>query len=206
MLRSFSVSRVTTLVTSRVYIDSVILILENRPRAGGRAEVKTMSRHLAAYFAIVGTLAFAGGAADAGQVNIPHINIPRPQISVPTPHQTISPPRISVPTQGLSNLRMISGGKGTAPSTQTLSTARIRSGPAKPKPVGVTAIPDQWGKNPPPGPTNSGNSSADTGTRVNGQYGGDGSYGGGGYSTAGKADTSPSFRCRSKGGKSNCPG
>jgi len=181
-----------------------------------------MSRHLAAYFAIVGTLAFAGGAADAGQVNIPHINIPRPQISVPTPHQTISPPRISVPTQGLSNLRMISGGKGTAPSTQTLSTARIRSGPAKPKPVGVTAIPDQWGKNPPPGPTNSGNSSADTGTRVNGQYGGDGSYGGagsggggsggggsyggGGYSTAGKADTSPSFRCRSKGGKSNCPG
>jgi hypothetical protein len=61
-----------------------------------------MSRHLAAYFAIVGTLAFAsGGAADAGQVNIPHINIPRPQVNIP--HINISRPQISVPTPRLSS-------------------------------------------------------------------------------------------------------
>jgi hypothetical protein len=52
-----------------------------------------MSRHLAAYFAIVGTLAFApGGAANAGQFNIPHFNIMRPQIGMPTPHLSNMPP------------------------------------------------------------------------------------------------------------------
>jgi len=39
-----------------------------------------MSRHFAAYFAIVGTLAFAlSGAANAGQFNMPHFNMLRPQ-------------------------------------------------------------------------------------------------------------------------------
>jgi hypothetical protein len=52
-----------------------------------------MSRHFAAYFAIVGTLAFApGGAANAGQFNIPHFNIMRPQIGMPTPHLSNMPP------------------------------------------------------------------------------------------------------------------
>ena len=40
-----------------------------------------MSRHFAAYFAIVGTLAFApGGAANAGQFNIPHSNSTCPRL------------------------------------------------------------------------------------------------------------------------------
>ena len=60
-----------------------------------------MSRHLAAYFAIVGTLAFAsGGAASAGQVNIPQINIPRPQINIPRPQVNI--PRINIPRPEIS--------------------------------------------------------------------------------------------------------
>ena len=175
-----------------------------------------MSRRLAAYFAIVGTLAFAlPGAASAGQVNIPQI--PRPQANIP--HSNISPPRISVPTQGLSNLRMISGWKGTAPRTQTLSTATTKSGPPKVfLPPGGT-IPDIV---PPASPfdksTAAGNvgafQSSNTGwgggSGGGGSYGGSGSggggsYGGAGYSTAGKANAGPSFRCRSKGGKSNCP-
>jgi len=39
-----------------------------------------MSRHFVAYFAIVGTLAFApSGAANAGPFNMPHFNMLRPQ-------------------------------------------------------------------------------------------------------------------------------
>jgi hypothetical protein len=47
-----------------------------------------MSHRFAAYFAIVGTLAFApGGAANAGQSNIPHFNnLATANHSFPTPH------------------------------------------------------------------------------------------------------------------------
>ena len=59
-----------------------------------------MSRHFAAYFAIVGTLAFApGGAANAGPPNRPLFNMLRPQ-----PHFNILRPQISMPTPHLSNL------------------------------------------------------------------------------------------------------
>jgi hypothetical protein len=47
-----------------------------------------MSRHFAAYFAIVGTLAFApGGAANAGPFNMPHFNLlrPQPHFNMPRP-------------------------------------------------------------------------------------------------------------------------
>ena len=75
-----------------------------------------MSRHLAAYFAIVGTLAFAsGGAADAGQVNIPHINIPRPQVNIP--HINISRPQISVPTPRLSSPNLSTHNFSVPPAT-----------------------------------------------------------------------------------------
>jgi hypothetical protein len=65
-----------------------------------------MSRHFAAYFAIVGTLAFApGGAANAGPFNIPHFNILRPQISMPMPHlSNMRMPHLSnMPTPYLSH-------------------------------------------------------------------------------------------------------
>jgi hypothetical protein len=62
-----------------------------------------MSRHFAAYFAIVGTLAFApGGAANAGQFNIPHFNIPRAfaPAGAGQPHPYIPRPNFSVPKGG----------------------------------------------------------------------------------------------------------
>ena len=59
-----------------------------------------MSRHFAAYFAIVGTLAFApSGAANAGPFNMPHFNMLRPQ-----PHFNMPQPHISMPTPHLSNM------------------------------------------------------------------------------------------------------
>ena len=59
-----------------------------------------MSRHFAAYFAIVGTLAFApSGAANAGPFNMPHFNMLRPQ-----PHFNIMRPQIRMPTPHLSNM------------------------------------------------------------------------------------------------------
>ena len=59
-----------------------------------------MSRHFAAYFAIVGTLAFApGGAANAGPFNMPHFNMLRPQ-----PHFNMLRPQIGMPTPHLSNM------------------------------------------------------------------------------------------------------
>ena len=139
-----------------------------------------MSRNPTAYFAIVGTLAFAlPGAASAGQLNIPHINInlPRPQISVPTPHPSISPPRINVPTQGLSNLRMISGGRGTALPTQTLSTARMISGWTQRVDSSKNSL-DGNGTFLPQVPTRSENASSFPATPVGGPGGG-GSGGGG---------------------------
>ena len=79
-----------------------------------------MSRHLAAYFAIVGTLAFAsGGAASAGQVNIPQINIPRPQVNIP--HINISRPQISVPTPHSSISKVITTPKVVPLSVQSIN-------------------------------------------------------------------------------------
>jgi len=66
-----------------------------------------MSRHFAAYFAIVSTLAFApGGAVNAGQLNISHINIPPPHISAPAPHLSVPQPHISAPTLRLSSPKL----------------------------------------------------------------------------------------------------
>jgi hypothetical protein len=68
-----------------------------------------MSRHFAAYFAIVGTLAFApSGAANAGPFNMPHFNMLRPQphfnMLRPQPHFNMLRPQISMPPLHLSNM------------------------------------------------------------------------------------------------------
>jgi hypothetical protein len=61
-----------------------------------------MSRHFAAYFAIVGTLAFApNGAANAGPFNMPHFNMLRPQISMPHP----SFPKVTISNQPLVHIQ-----------------------------------------------------------------------------------------------------
>jgi hypothetical protein len=70
------------------------------------AKEKTMSRHFAAYFAIVGTLAFApGGAANAGPFNMPHFNMAQPHFNMlrPQPHFNMLRPQIG-PTPHLSNM------------------------------------------------------------------------------------------------------
>jgi hypothetical protein len=88
-----------------------------------------MSRHFAAYFAIVGTLAFApGGAANAGQFNIPHINMPRPQINFPTPR--LSSPKLT--THNLVNF----GNNGLRPNAAGLSKG-IGSGGKKEREISV---------------------------------------------------------------------
>src|SRR5215469_11383290 len=93
-----------------------------------------MSRHLAAYFAIVGTLASASvGAASAGPVNIPQINIPRPQVNMP--HINISRPQISVPTPRLSSPNLTTHNfsvpppplSGTTPGNNNNNNRYIRS-------------------------------------------------------------------------------
>src|SRR6516165_4051309 len=68
-----------------------------------------MSRHFVAYFAIVGTLAFApSGAANAGPFNMPHFNMLRPQphfnMLRPQPHFNIMRPQVRMPTPHLSNM------------------------------------------------------------------------------------------------------
>jgi hypothetical protein len=193
-----------------------------------------MSRNLAAYFAIVGTLAFAlPGAASAGQVNIPHINIniPRPQISVPTPHPNIPTPHLSIPTSHLSI------------SSPKLTTRNLMIRPKVTSPVGAPA-PIDGAVRPIPGLglPQQGNTASGTGSASampvsntgGGSYGGGGSGGGGLHnapldvagggatgqpmpqqqSAAGTTSANPvsmtggtpSYRCRSKGGASNCPG
>ena len=137
-----------------------------------------MSRRLAAYFAIVGTLAFAtGGVASAGPVNIPHINIPRPQISVPTPHLSVSPPRNSVPTPHLSSLR---------PRLQVTSGRQFAAWKGNSHKKWL-ALPDEHGQPLPEQRSPTGLVSGNLFSNVSG-------------------NTGPSFRCRSKGGASNCPG
>jgi hypothetical protein len=70
------------------------------------AKEKAMSRHFAAYFAIIGTLAFApGGAANAGPFNMPHFNMmPHLNMLRPQPHFNILRPQISMHTPHLSNM------------------------------------------------------------------------------------------------------
>jgi hypothetical protein len=72
--------------------------LKHRLAGGGEtAKEKTMSRHFAAYFAIVGTLAFApSSAANAGPFNMPHFNMAQP-------HFNMLRPQIGMPTH-LSNM------------------------------------------------------------------------------------------------------
>jgi hypothetical protein len=168
-----------------------------------------MSRHFAAYFAIVGTLAFVpAGAAGAGQVNIPHINIPRPQISIPTPHPSVPPPHLSVPTLHPSISKVITP---PAPSVKLINKAGKASVDKKVSQDAATnfsgvskhvVIPDQQGaKGGDMSPA--GSASATTYSNTSGSYStgpaqGSPSYSGG-YSTVG-------IRCRSKGGASNCPG
>jgi len=176
-----------------------------------------MSRHLAAYFAIVGTLAFAsGGAASAGPVNIPQINIPRPQvnipriniprqqISVPTPHPSISkvitiarPPRMSVQSINKNGLVgkvdvQIGGAFPYSPSRRIVPT--LIPG------IGDVPVDGAFPYSPrivPSVTPGNGTVSTSGSTLANPVS-----------STAGAYPTveTASFRCRSKGGVSNCPG
>ena len=147
-----------------------------------------MSRHFVAYFAIVGTLAFAsGGAASAGpanipqvniprpQVNIPRINIPRPEISVPTPHLTVS--KITTP-----NLVLVPkvATKATKSNNNLANVTRTSFGTMRRvvEPIRAT----------------------DTISPSGGTVANPVSNTGGAYPTA------ETFRCRSKDGASNCRG
>jgi len=168
-----------------------------------------MSRHLAAYFAIVGTLAFAsGGAASAGQVNIPQINIPRPQINIPRPQVNIpqiniSRPQISVPTPHSSISKVITTPKVVPLSVQSINKfskahCLLCSGQqpidgAFPPPQGLGPIHDVVGA------TTPGNDAASSSGRSLANP----------VSSTGGANPrveTASFRCRSKGGVFNCPG
>ena len=135
-----------------------------------------MSRHLAAYFAIVGTLAFAsGGAASAGPANIPQVNIPRPEISVPTPHLTVS--KITTP-----NLVLVPkvATKATKSNNNLANVTRTSFGTMRRvvEPIRAT----------------------DTISPSGGTVANPVSNTGGAYPTA------ETFRCRSKDGASNCRG
>ena len=132
-----------------------------------------MSRHLAACFAIVGTLAFASaGAASAGQVNIPNINIPRPNI--PRPQISVPTPRLSSPKLITPNL--VSRPKGTAAVSGSQAYEHMQ---------------DLSGRSPTGQPMPQQQST--TGTTSGNQF----------SNVSGGAG--PSFRCRPKGGVSNCP-
>jgi hypothetical protein len=66
-----------------------------------------MSHRFAAYFAIVGTLAFApSSAANAGPFNMPHFNMAQPHFNMlrPQPHFNMLRPQISMHTPHLSNM------------------------------------------------------------------------------------------------------
>jgi hypothetical protein len=162
-----------------------------------------MSRNLTAYFAIVGTLAFAlPGAAKAGQINIPHINI-RPQISVPTPHPSVPTPHLSIPRPQISvpTPRLSSFPKGITPGNNGL---RANAPGLRHKDISVRTLAPGSG-------TGSGSHYQEdmrVGTMGPGSETGSspGSASAmpvsntGGYPTV----ETPSFRCRSKGGISNC--
>jgi hypothetical protein len=165
-----------------------------------------MSGHFAAYLAIV-TLAFApAGAASGGQVNIP-LNIPRPNIS--RPQISVPTPRLSSPKLTTPNLvrvpkvtAPVSGSKGIAPDKNLVNTGA--SSPSGYSTIQNIVPPTQTGGSK---FSTSGGASA---TPVSNTGGGSLSSSAGasspsGYSTVGKANASQSFRCRSKGGVSNCP-
>ena len=185
-----------------------------------------MSRHFAAYFAIVSTLAFApGGAVNAGQLNISHINIPPPHISAPAPHLSVPQPHIGAPTLRLSSPKLttpnlvsrpklaapVSGWKATTSNQNWVSQnqapglgspidgALNRGGPPPDFPLGTA--PGQTSAMP---VSNTGGDSftSSAGASSPRSTPGSPSYSGG-YSTAGTANASPSYRCRSKGG-ANC--
>jgi hypothetical protein len=200
-----------------------------------------MSRNSTAYFAIVGTLAFAlPGAASAGQVNIPHINlnIPRPQInirpqiSVPTTHPSVATPHFSISraitfnqTSGSTSRKFNSQRPflGNFSTHQPLGTSEAQVPSASPFATMTRAGSTQGDVMTQPGGgqgqqpygaittlrgsgsgTQSGSTQGGAYTSTNGDaYT---STNSGGYSTVGKANASPSLRCRSKGGVSNCPG
>ena len=150
-----------------------------------------MSRHLAAYFAVVGTLASASvGAASAGPVNIPQINIPRPQVNIP--HINISRPQISVPTPRLSSPNLTTHNFSVPPpplSGRKLTTHILKE-------------------------TTPGNNNNDRHIRMResnltpgtGTFSGSGRTSANPVSNTGGDSFTPLFPCRAKGGVSNCPG
>jgi hypothetical protein len=198
----FSVCRGSqALTTNRVYTGPVVKIA-----TGWRAEVKTMSRNLAAYLAIVGTLVFAPpGAASAGQVNIPRINIPRPQISIPTPHPSVPTPHLSIPRPQISvpTPRLSSFPKGITPDNNGL---RANAPGLRHKDISVGTLAPGSGT----GSSSGAHYQEDIRVGTMGPGSETGSSPGsasampvsntGGYPTV----ETPSFRCRSKGGISNC--
>jgi hypothetical protein len=162
-----------------------------------------MSRYLAAYFAIVGTLAFAlPGAASAGQVNIP-LNIPRPNIS--RPQISVPTPRPSVPnvTRSIQNVvprltppgtSTVSGSGAKATSTGSGSGAKATSTGSGSGAKTQEFFQVPVNKTPGSSVSTSGSASANPVSIT-----------GGGSFTSSAGASSPSFRCRSKGGVSNCP-
>ena len=94
-----------------------------------------MSRHFAAYFAIVGTLAFApGGAANAGPFNMPHFNMLRPQ-----PHFNMVRPQISMPTPHLSKIPTPHHGNSHPPAYSVLNNPTGGPMPQQQSTTGTTS-------------------------------------------------------------------
>jgi hypothetical protein len=163
-----------------------------------------MSRHFAASFAIVGTLvlARAGAASAGGLVNLPHINIPRPQISIPTPHPSVPTPHLNIPQPQISVV------------TPRLSSPKLTTHNLVNFPKGTTHANNGSGSN--AGgyrrsfvrvlTQGSGTDSSSGSTSAMPVSNTGGSAGSPSYLTEGKANASATFRCRSKGGVSNCPG
>jgi hypothetical protein len=175
------------LAPNGVYVGSVVLILKIGHGLAGGDGGKAMSRNPTAYLAIVGALAFAPpGAASAGQVNIPHINIARPQISVPTPHPSVPTPHLSIPRPQIS----VPTPRLSSPKLTTHDLVYF----PKLTPHGNAAGPSKWQMRDKTvtlgNPTASSPGSASAMPVSNT----------GGYPTV----ETPSFRCRSKGGISNC--
>ena len=175
-----------------------------------------MSRRLAAYFAIVGTLAFAsGGAASAGPVNIPRINIPRPQVNIP--RINIPRPQISVPTPHPSISKVITIARPPRTSVQSINKnglvgkVGVQTGGALPYSPsrrifptfipGIGDVPTDGAFTYSPSPR-----IVPTVTPGNGTVSTSGSTLANPVSSTGGDSFTPSFRCRAKGGVSNCSG
>jgi len=155
-----------------------------------------MSRHLAAYFAIVGTLVFAsGGAASAGPVNIPQINIPRPQVNIP--HINVPRPNISLPTPHLSvpkitTPNLVRVPKVTTPATKSSNNlADVTRTSLRKKKSNESETIRRFVE-----PIRGTDTVSTSGSTVANPV----------SNTGGAYPTSETFRCHSKGGVSNCPG